>query len=174
MEPFTFSRSVQVCIEQNQVLFGWLKWWQQISCLCMAQTHIVQQNVFYPSAQIDFYQIHLMKVHSTTALLNGSAKSERGEYTIIIKIWFASVQSRTAQLCFPMEVCPGQASTIRIFSACPVFGHSYCWAMQGSLLLIKLSNVFCLYMMLAKLFFLLLTWAPHIGLAWDENIVTAY
>lgn len=132
MEPFTFSRSVQVLNKARFSLNGrnddsifhafvWLKSTEYCREECLS------------SFCTDFYQIHLKKVHSTTALLNGSAKSERGEYKIIIKIWFASLQSRTAQLCFPMEVCPGQGSTIRIFSACPVFGHSYCWAMQGSL-----------------------------------------
>lgn len=152
---------------------------------------IVQKNVFHPSAQIYFYKIHLhlKKAHSTTALLNCSANSERAEYMIIIKIGFASLQSRTARLCFPMQLCPGQGSTIRIvISACPIRPvFTIChYNFNKNLLLwpfLLLSHAGlsivdqafqsllykCVFLMLARVFFLL-----RMGSVWEENIVAAY
>lgn len=56
MEPFTFSRSEQVCIDQGQVEMTTADF---MPFSGMDTEDIVQTDVFHPTAQFVLYQIHL-------------------------------------------------------------------------------------------------------------------
>ncbi len=95
MEPFTFSRSEQVCIDQGQPEMTTADF---IPLNSSCRGYCVRQMSFILQHSLCFIKIISEKVHSTTALPNGSASSEITEYKIIIKIWFTSFQSTTPSM----------------------------------------------------------------------------
>ncbi len=98
MEPFTFSRSEQVCIDQGQPEMTTADF---IPLNSSCRGYCVRQMSFILQHSLCFIKIISEKVHSTTALPNGSASSEITEYKIIIK-------SDSHHFSPQLLVCPGQ------------------------------------------------------------------